>query len=150
MDQNVEFKEFIRASYYSTELHKRIGEYLRCVRELYDIDLMGMYNCFSYELFNDLHIAFDGRTNVKRNRIFVGQDKTKKILAVPIKFNQIYSVALTSNQPVYASPVLKLPNGIKSLQQLSLNSYSSNLGVKLLDSMQFNQLKTFSVDLTEN
>lgn len=147
MDQNVEFKEFIRASYYSTELHKRFGEYLRCVRELYGIDLMGMYNCFSYELFSDLHIGYD--TASSRNRIFVGNDPTKKMLAVPIKFNQVYSIALTSSKPVYVAPVLKLPSGFKSLQQLELPSYTENLGVQLLDSPQFNSLKTISVDLNE-
>lgn len=148
MDQNVEFKEFIRASYYSTELHKRTGEYLRCVRELYGIDLMGMYNCFSYELFSDLHIGYDVAS--QRNRIFVGRDETKKMLAVPIKFNQVYSIALTSSKPVYVSPVLKLPSGFKSFEQLELQSYTDNLGVQLLDSPQFNSLKTISVDLNES
>lgn len=93
MDQNIEFKEFIRASYYSTELHKRLGEYLRCIRDLYGIDLMGMYNCFSYELFNDFHIEYYNG----KNRIFVGKDNSKKILAVPIKFNAVYSVYLQSD-----------------------------------------------------
>lgn len=120
---------------------------MRCVRELYGIDLMGMYNCFSYELFSDLHIGYD--TASSRNRIFVGNDPTKKMLAVPIKFNQVYSIALTSSKPVYVAPVLKLPSGFKSLQQLELPSYTENLGVQLLDSPQFNSLKTISVDLNE-
>lgn len=149
MDQNIEFKEFIRASYYSTELHKRFGQYLRCIRDLYDIDLMGMYNCFSYELFSDIYIGFD--KNQEKNRIFVGNNKEKKVLAIPIKFNQKYTIAVTSNKPVYACPILKLPNGIRSLAQLNLSSYTEDtMGVRLLDSMQFNQPKQISVDLSED
>ena len=119
------------------------------MRDLYDIDLMGMYNCFSYELFSDIYIGFDEKQ--KRNRIFVGNNKEKKVLAIPIRFNQIYTIAVNSNKPVYVSPVLKLPNGLRSLSQLKISSYTeSTMGVRLLDSMQFNQPKQISIDLTED
>lgn len=151
MDQNIEFKEFIRASYYSTELHKRLGQYLRCLRDLYGVDLMGMYNCFSYELFSDLYIDYDDREGWKKNRIFIGKNPDKKILAIPIKFNQKYTIAVTSKEPVYVSPVLKLPNGLRSLQQLNLPNYTENtMGVRLLNSAQFDLPQEFSLDLTED
>ena len=70
------------------------------------------------------------------------------MLAVPIKFNQTYTIAIDSNTPIYVAPVLKIPSGYKSLQQLGISSYTNALGVKLLDSSKFNHLKTISVDLS--
>lgn len=147
MNQNIEFKEFIRASYYSTELHKRLGDYLRVLRDLYNVDLMGLYNCFSYELFSDVYIKFTPQGNI--NDIVNGVDKTKKVLAIPIKFNTIYTIAVTSQKPVYISPILKLPSGKFSIRKIS-NNYTPNLGPQLLESSDFYSPITIKFDLNYN
>ena len=140
MSQNIEFKEFIRASYYSTELHKRFGEYLRCLRDLYGVDLMGMYNCFDYEVFSDFHLQWDDVS--KRNILLKSPDPTKKLLAIPVKFNTEYSIYLTSNKPFFISPVLKLANKKELL--------GDSFKVETYENAQFNVPIKVSVDLSED
>lgn len=144
MNQNIEFKEFIRASYYSTELHKRFGDYLRCLRDLYNVDLMGMYNCFDYEVFTGFHLDWDSK--LQKNTILIGNDDTKKLLAVPAKFNTKYTIYITSDKPVMISPILKLPNGKKAVDYN--NPSNDKFKVKFYGNMQFNVPVEYSIDLT--
>lgn len=46
--------------------------------------------------------------------------------------------------------MIKLPDGIKSLEQLNISSYSDDLGVKLLDNLQFDKTNKISINLTED
>ena len=34
--------------YYDTDTHTFLGKYLRCIRDIYGVDLMPFYNCFNY------------------------------------------------------------------------------------------------------
>ena len=145
MSQEVETKEFIRASYYSTELHKQFGEYLRVIRDLYDIDLMGMYNCFSYEIFNDIHIAWTG----DRYSVVSGPDTAKKVLAVPIRFNTTYTVALRSDQTVLIAPVLKLPTGKKALYVYESENSKVEYSPLIVPGCKFGNPFTFRVNINE-
>ena len=143
MNQNIEFKEFIRASYYSTELHKRFGEYLRCLRDLYDVDLMGMYNCFDYEVFTDVYIGWDA--TVKKNIIFSDTQNQSKVLAVPIKYNTNYTIYMTSDSPVYIAPILKLPSGKRAIDD-SKDAFRT----RFFGRTQFTNPIEVSIDLDEN
>lgn len=53
-------------SYYSTELHEHLGNYLRNYSEYYKINLMGLYNCFSNRLVSSISLPLsDGNPNNK-------------------------------------------------------------------------------------
>lgn len=142
MDQNVETKEFIRASYYSTELHKRFGEFLRNVRDLYDLNLMGMYNCFDYEIFQDVYIGYNSINN--EYNLINGKDSTKKILAIPIKFNKKYTVAIQSDKQLFVAPILKLPNNFEFF-----DSSNDNLKITQINKSSFYSPFEISFDLNE-
>jgi len=43
--------------YYDSGTHEALGKYLRCVRNLYNVDLMPFYNCFSGRYASNLSIA---------------------------------------------------------------------------------------------
>lgn len=154
-NQNIEFKEFIRASYYSTELHKRVGDYLRLLKGYYHIDLMGMYNCFSYELFKQISIQEkieqvyneekEKFENVQTLSLSLNEDKSKKVLAIPVNFNNIYTIAITSYLPVYCALVVKFGNKIVSLNSLSNQVFQP----KSLGSLRFETPITISTQLTE-
>lgn len=89
-----------RNAYYDNETHRFLGDYLRCYRDLYDIDLMPFYNCYNYETFNDFHLkqTFPGWEN--------SENKAVKLLAVPIKFNKTYTIAIDSPARIICKAVL--------------------------------------------
>ena len=51
------------SSYYDSDTHKCLGDYLRLVRNQYDVDLMPLYNCYNYEVNNN--ISFNSKLNTK-------------------------------------------------------------------------------------
>lgn len=79
-------------SYYDPDTHRYLGKYLRCVRDVFNINLMPFYNCFNYKIATDIKLTADGYS--------VGHDNSYKVIAVPIKFNKKYSVAIDCNSPV--------------------------------------------------
>lgn len=91
---------FVSNSYeYDYETHKYLGEYLRMVRDLHDIDLMPYYNCATNKIADNIRIRYD-----KTNREYrVISDNIKddgfKTIIVPIKFNQDYTIYINSSFP---------------------------------------------------
>ena len=90
-------------SYYTSAVHTHVGTYLMCLRDLFGIDLMGMYNCFAHEIEYDLHL--DGN-----NYELVGNE-FYKVLKVPIKFNKTYTIALDAPTGVIMKPMLRTLSG---------------------------------------
>ena len=99
---------------------------------------MGMYNCFSYELFSDIHCDWYDDSY----KILYGTDHSKKLLAVPIKFNTEYTVAIQSSQPMIVFPVFKFPNGKKFFK-------SSTENITVIHGSKFENPFKISVDLQE-
>lgn len=44
-------------AYYDSETHEKLGELLRCYRDIYDINLMPYYNCVSGRYISDISIS---------------------------------------------------------------------------------------------
>ena len=80
---------------------------------------MGMYNCFSYEVFSNLHIASKITDSELELFLKYEQNPAKKVLAIPVKFNSKYTIAVTSDQPVYCAFVAKFSNKIRKLSAIS-------------------------------
>lgn len=89
-------------SYYDSETHRVLGEYLRCLRDIYDLDLMGMYNCFNYDYADNISLKMDSRGN---GIVYSSGEKTRLIL-VPIKFNKTYTIALDCSFPILMRSIL--------------------------------------------
>lgn len=87
---------FSKYNYYDSDTHLYLGKYLRCLRDIKDIDLMPFYNCFNYKIVSDISLPLED-TEV---------DGNKKVLAVPIKFNKTYTVAIDSGTRVLMKSVL--------------------------------------------
>lgn len=101
-DFGTEYKQFTerylsKYDYYDTETHIMLGKYLRCIRDIYNIDLMPFYNCFCYKVANDFIITDKG--------IDKPTDNSLKVFLVPIKFNRTYTIAIDSATPVRMKPV---------------------------------------------
>lgn len=88
-----------KTSYYDNQTHRFLGNYLRCYRDLYNIDLMPFYNCYNYEIFDDFYLTDtkDGWINEPNSAV--------KILAVPVKFNKTYTIAVDSSSKVICKMV---------------------------------------------
>lgn len=94
-------------NYYDSETHEKLGDYLRCLRDIKGINLMPFYNCVSGNYISGLYI--------KDGEVKSGDNKNVKVLKIPIKFNTKYTLAIDSNFTVSCMPVLldKFNNLIK-------------------------------------
>lgn len=46
-----------RYSYYDSDTHEFLGKYLRCLRGIYGLDLMPLYNCYSGRISTNFYVA---------------------------------------------------------------------------------------------
>ncbi len=72
---------------YDSITHERLGKYLRSLRDMYDLNLMPLYNCFSNQVLQAHHIS---NTKVERT----AADYNTKIYKVPIRFNTDYTICM--------------------------------------------------------
>lgn len=78
-------------SNYNSDIHYYLGQYLRQVRDLHNINLMPYYNCWDGFQSNSLRLIYDTSSNKyvinEHNKI---EDNLTTLL-IPIKFNQKYT-----------------------------------------------------------
>ena len=72
---------------YDSITHERLGKYLRSLRDMYDLNLMPLYNCFSNQVLQAHHIS---NTKVERT----ATDYNTKVYKVPIRFNTDYTICM--------------------------------------------------------
>lgn len=72
---------------YDYKTHERLGQYLRNLRDMYGLNLMPLYNCFSNQ-FLENHV-------IKNKRVIKTSDTNNtKIYKIPIRFNQDYTICI--------------------------------------------------------
>lgn len=85
-----------RYNYYEGEVHRYLGDFLRCYRDTTGIDLMPFYNCYNYQSADTFH--FEG------GEIVDGGNSFYNIYLIPIKFNRTYTIAIDCDTSIsYAS-----------------------------------------------
>ena len=101
-------KYFSKYSYYDSDTHYYLGQYLRALRDINNIDLMPFYNCFNYRLGHDFYLT--NSTNGYLQNGDYGYDFAKsnmvKTLMVPIKFDTSYTIAIDCSSQVYMKSIL--------------------------------------------
>ncbi len=82
-------------STYDSNTHKYLGNYLRLIRDLYNIDLFPFYNCWSGDYSDNLRFKLinDQEYLIDNNEINDGY----KMFLIPIRFNQTYTIYLNTN-----------------------------------------------------
>lgn len=85
-------------SYYDSITHEWLGKLLRCYRDIYEIDLMPFYNCFSGTYMPNIVIRKDG--------IIQTITTDYKVVKVPIKFNKQYTICIDCASDVYFAPAV--------------------------------------------
>lgn len=95
---------------YDYKTHEKLGQYLRSLRDMYGLNLLPLYNCFSNQLLRNIHIT---NSSVQRT----SADYSTKVYRVPIRFNTDYTicmdnVGMTTFAPafIHHGTLLKLNN----------------------------------------
>lgn len=93
---NITANYISRQSYYSTEVHEQLGNYLRAYRDYYGIDLMNFYNCYSGRLISNFGLPITARTNVNNvTTWWQGPVKADtKVTCFPIKVGASYKIKI--------------------------------------------------------
>ena len=117
---------------YDSTTHYYLGDFLRAYRAYYNIDLMPYYNCFSNEYIDYLSLTKkDGVVKL------VEENNSKyKILSVPIKFCQKYTIAIQCNSEVDMLPVFIGKKGLLKEKTTELHQLAHH--GKYYPRMQFN------------
>lgn len=123
---------------YDSKTHVRLGYYLRALRDMRGIDLMPLYNCYCNNYLNSCYLTATG--------IIKAKNEAYKEIAVPILFNQTYTIALDNPYVTIIAPAF-----IKNNQEVTVDgiSISESLVAEYLTSyntLQFNRPITFRVD----
>lgn len=121
-------------STYGPETHKAFGNYLRCWRDLFHIDLMSLYNCFSYQFIDGINITYTAPY------IEEVESSNYKTILIPIKFNQDYTIAIDCMSPVTVLPVFYQSHiGVLKSTITSKNYIFNDFEMKpfVLDSVSF-------------
>lgn len=84
---------------YDAHTHEYLGEYLRFLRDYKNLNLMSLYNCFSntYAKNLNLHLNLDSEEGDEWSAN--SMDKNYKLICLPVKLDQEYTIAIDSNLP---------------------------------------------------
>ena len=156
-------KYISKYNYYDTKTHEFLGNYLRLYRDLFDINLMPFYNCFSYRFFDDIYLTTDNSKGYE-----LSSNSNYKVAAIPIKFDRKYTIALDSSTSILlkacfhdsiGNMVIKLEDDSEFIStellkdcevsiSNSSNSYTTiNDGVVIIPQMNFGDPIKFEIKL---
>lgn len=93
---------------YTSTLHYFLGRYLRYIRDIYDLNLMHLYNCFSNEFISDVTLN-DSNYEVSSNNSY-------RVVMVPIRLDQVYTIAIECPEDYKILPLIYGPQGILDLK----------------------------------
>ena len=106
-------------SYYDSDTHRYLGEYLRYLKSHKGLDLLKYYNCYNYTILDGVSLH---NKNDEGKTYSLVSDSRYKVLAVPIKFFKSYTIALNCHTEVLCrcviygdSGMLKKRDGLKSV-----------------------------------
>ena len=87
-------------NYYDSNTHEYLGDYLRFVRDYYDINLMSLYNCFNNKIYSNIRFDNSAAEDAKIKIIFDSQDPKYNIYAFPVKLFSNYTIAIDCDQGI--------------------------------------------------
>lgn len=102
---------------YDYKTHEKLGHYLRSLRDMYGLNLMPLYNCFSNQLLRNIHI-----TNDKVSK--TSEDFNTKVYKVPIRFNTDYTICMENVGLTTFAPAF-IHHG--TLMNLNNNRFGNNV-----------------------
>lgn len=83
---------------YDSYTHEYLGDYLRYIRDRHNINLMPLYNCFSYHTVNN--VAINITKNSKKTLTFDSSDSNYKLYILPVRFFKEYTIAIDCDKAI--------------------------------------------------
>ena len=123
---------------YDATTHFYLGQYLRMMRDIFDLDMMPFYNCFANELIADVN--FDETGNVYSENT---STSIYKVLSVPVRFGKTYMISIDSDVPVEMVCAIYGSKGIIKELTNNLNSIKNESDVGPEDSPKHNTYKKY-------
>lgn len=136
------------SNYYDTDTHYYLGEYLRCLRDIKGIDLMCLYNCFTYKYVDNVFINVNDDKKIP-NYLEDTLPYNKKVTLIPIKFNKKYTIVTSCDFKIevksvlYKDELMKNLNGDAYLCEQLMESY------RTVNNIQFENPYIYSIE-TDN
>lgn len=96
-------------SWYDAETHKQLGNYLRYIQHTKNLNLMPFYNCYSSFEPTDTNISVDEQGNAS---VIQNTTALHRIIAVPIRFNTKYTVAIDAPTGAEIMCAILTPAGV--------------------------------------
>ena len=144
---NLTRKHILSDNFYSRDAHKYLGDYLRCFRDIYDVNLMSMYNCFTYDLIDGLSL------NDNVNKPYSLETKENyKILSIPIKFNRKYTLVFDNNNFTLIYPMLLTNSGLLNVGDEYIvdiddyRNFKDYLKLQKISSISFNRPYVYEIN----
>jgi hypothetical protein len=102
---------------YDTTTHEHLGDYLRFMRDYYNVNLMSLYNCFNNKICNNIYYkhrikvanpdfniyleeSISNSAYKDSFRVFDARDSKYHIYALPIKLFSDYTIAIDCSQEI--------------------------------------------------
>lgn len=89
---------------YDTKTHEYLGDYLRFIRDYYNINLMSLYNCFTDKIYSNIYFNFATNPTAKTaNQIkvlFNAQEPEYRLYALPVKLFAEYTIAVDCDRGI--------------------------------------------------
>lgn len=125
---------------YDSITHKYLGDYLRYYKEISGIDLLPFYNCYSNIYLKDIYL--DKEQKIKSAKSIYQYDTDYKYVAIPIKFNRPYTIAIDAvDYKIF--PIIYGNKGILDL------SFNDSIIVKDISYSSFKQPYLYRIDNTD-
>lgn len=143
-DPKITEKFISKYSYYDSETHQQLGQYLRCIRDIYEIDLMPFYNCFSYKTVANIDLT--------NSFPYIG-NTSDRVIFVPIKFNKTYTIAMDCPSEVKIRSIIYDQYGIVNLSNSAIPNYLTQYldpEVITYQNLSFSQPITYSISIAGN
>lgn len=158
---NVDHRFMSSYNYYDSETHSRLGDYLRLIYKIYDVNLLPFYNCFNGSYMHGFYFTKSTLDNgydivhINKDVYYYKQKKDIKIFQIPIQLNRVYTVAYTCTTSFVMQPVIWKNSylvDVKTSQGVQLNNALRKLQ-KVVSSSHFNQpflFNSFTYNLTDS
>ena len=102
---NITGKYTSKISGYDATTHFYLGQYLRMMRDLFDLDLMPLYNCYCGETIQDIDFNESGVSVEPLNPFY-------KMISIPVRFGKTYTIAIDSQLPIEMATIVYGQKGL--------------------------------------